>query len=115
MDRIPNMNSTIRSQLFEYRIIRIIRCNSDLSLSFVYYRTSQRCSVIVLSKSAAACQDKEQLDLQLENMSLENISLSDKSDDEDDSSFVSDSAHAEIMSELVERWVVQSCHTCQAE
>ena len=71
--------------------------------------------MIVLSKSAAACQDKEQLDLQLENMSLENISLSDKSDDEDDSSFVSDSAHAEIMSELVERWVVQSCHTCQAE
>ena len=29
MDRIPNMNSTIWSQLFEYRIIRIIRCNSD--------------------------------------------------------------------------------------
>ena len=24
----PNTNSTIRSQLFEYRIIRIIRCNS---------------------------------------------------------------------------------------
>ena len=28
MDRIPNTNSTIRSQLFEYRIIRIICCNS---------------------------------------------------------------------------------------
>ena len=28
MDRIPNTNSTIRSQLFEYRIIRIIRSNS---------------------------------------------------------------------------------------
>ena len=25
----PNTNSTIRSQLFEYQIIRIIRCNSD--------------------------------------------------------------------------------------
>ena len=30
MDRIPNTNSTIWSQLFEYRIIRIIRCNSGL-------------------------------------------------------------------------------------
>ena len=30
IDRIPNTNSTIRSQLFEYRIIRIIRCNSEL-------------------------------------------------------------------------------------
>ena len=29
MDQIPNMNSTIRSQLFEYQIIRIIRCNSE--------------------------------------------------------------------------------------
>ena len=28
MDQIPNMNSTIWSQLFEYRIIWIIRCNS---------------------------------------------------------------------------------------
>ena len=28
----PNMNSTIRSQLFEYRIIQIIRCNSDILL-----------------------------------------------------------------------------------
>ena len=28
MDRIPNTNNTIRSQLFEYRIIRIIRSNS---------------------------------------------------------------------------------------
>ena len=28
MDRKPNTNSTIQSQLFEYRIIRIIRCNS---------------------------------------------------------------------------------------
>ena len=45
MDRIPNTNSTIQSQLFEYRIIRIIRSNSvvgsipelhfwDLSQSF---------------------------------------------------------------------------------
>ena len=32
MDRIPNTNSTIRSQLFEYRIIRIIRCNSVLDV-----------------------------------------------------------------------------------
>ena len=31
MDRIPNTNSTIRSQLFEYQIIRIIRCNSALA------------------------------------------------------------------------------------
>ena len=30
MDRIPNTNSTIRSQLFEYQIIRIIRCNSEI-------------------------------------------------------------------------------------
>ena len=28
MDQIPNMNSTIWSQLFEYLIIRIICCNS---------------------------------------------------------------------------------------
>ena len=31
----PNMNSTIWSQLFEYRIIRIIRCNSVLCHHFL--------------------------------------------------------------------------------
>ena len=33
MDQIPNMNSTIWSQLFEYQIIRIIRCNSEVYTS----------------------------------------------------------------------------------
>ena len=30
MDQIPNTNSTIQYQLFEYRIIRIIHCNSGI-------------------------------------------------------------------------------------
>ena len=30
MDQIPNTNSTICSQLFEYQIIQIIRSNPDL-------------------------------------------------------------------------------------
>ena len=35
MDRIPNTNSTISSQLFEYRIIQIIRSNSVLDNNFL--------------------------------------------------------------------------------
>ena len=37
MDRIPNTNSTIRSQLFEYRIIRIIRSNSGPRVAFLWF------------------------------------------------------------------------------
>ena len=35
MDQIPHTNSTIWSQLFEYRIIRIIHCNSVMSIVFL--------------------------------------------------------------------------------
>ena len=40
-DRIPNTNSTIQSQLFEYQIIRIICCNSVRNHNFLHFVYSQ--------------------------------------------------------------------------
>ena len=50
MDRIPNTNSTIQSQLFEYQIIQIIRCNSDILACQIFaQKKSQKCFPIAHS------------------------------------------------------------------
>ena len=49
MDKLQNRNSTIRSQLFKYRIIRIIQSNSDFNTSkgiFVKYNSMKFLKIV---------------------------------------------------------------------
>ena len=57
MDRLLNMNGTIRSKIFEYQIIRIIRCNS--ALASINIQNSQKIQKIrVESKNTTADQSQ---------------------------------------------------------